>query len=336
LQDKKKQKRRHPQKNNSGRGAGSGNVKAPPRKVGFGAAVRTKAFGRADEPQSVQQSIPYREMHRDGVCRVNGKLFTKTVMFSDINYQLAQNEDKNAIFESYCDFLNYFDSSISVQFTFVNRRVDVKEFQRSIDIPDKDDEFGSIRREYAGMLKNQLERGNNGLVKTKYITFGIESASLKEAKPRLERIETDVLNNFKTLGVAARPLNGTERLEVLHGQLHPDGSEKLRFNWSDIPNTGMTTKDFIAPTSFDFRDGRMFRIAAQYGAASFLQIMAPELTDRLLADFLDLNTAVTVNMHIQSIDQTEAIKTVKRKLSDLDKMRIEEQVRPDRACREAA
>ena len=106
------------------------------------------------------------------------------------------------------------------------------------------------------------------------------------------------------------PLNGLERLEILHAQLHPDATEKFCFNWGDIPKTGNSTKDYIAPTSFDFRDGKTFRVGTQYGAVSFLQILAPELTDRLLAYFLDFNTAVTVNMHIQSIDQTEAIETV--------------------------
>jgi len=270
-------------------------------------------------------------MFRDGICRVNDRLYTKTVTFSDITYQLAQNEDKSAIFDSYCDFLNYFDASISVQLTFVNRRINPLEFERSIYIPGKDDAFDSIRREYADMLKNQLARGNNGLVKTKYITFGIEAASLKEAKPRLERIETDVINNFKTLGVPAHPLNGLERLEILHGQFHPDGGEKFGFDWRDIPGTGLSTKDAVAPSSFDFREGRNFRMGDACGAVSFVQINAPELTDRMLADFLDLDEPVTVNIHIQSIDQAEAIKTVKRKLSDLDKMKIEEQKRAVRS-----
>ena len=276
-------------------------------------------------PQTVQQSIPYREMYRDGVCRVNDRLFTKTVQFHDINYQLAQNEDKTQIFENYCDWLNYFDSSISVQLTFINRRANIREFQQSIDIPDREDAFDSIRREYAGMLKNQLAKGNNGLVKSKYVTFGIEADSLKTAKSRLERIEADILANFKVLGVAARPLSGLERLEVLHGQFHPDGQEKFRFDWKDIAKTGTGTKDAIAPSGFDFRDGRSFRMGGHIGAVSFVQILAPELTDRMLADFLDLEDAVTVNLHIRSIDQSEAIKTIKHKLSDLDKMRIEEQ-----------
>jgi type IV secretory pathway VirB4 component len=305
--------------------------KAELKTGGLSSSLSAKIFGRADAPGTAQQSIPYREMYRDGVCRVNGQLFTKTVMFSDISYQLAQNEDKSAIFDAYCEFLNYFDASVSVQLTFVNKRINISEFERSIDIPDRGDAFNSIRREYADMLKNQLAKGNNGLVKTKYITFGIEAGSLKDARPRLERVEADVLNNFKTLGVQARALSGLERLEIIHGQLHPDGTEKLRFDWKDIVRTGMSTKDFIAPSGFDFRDGRTFRIGAHCGAASFVQILAPELTDRMLADFLDLASPVTVTLHIRSIDQAEAIKTVKCKLSDLDKMKIDEQRKAVRA-----
>jgi len=264
-------------------------------------------------------------MHRDGVCRVNTRLYTKTVAFQDINYQLAQNEDKMQIFENYCDFLNYFDSSIYLQLSFINQFGNMQDFKESIEIPDQPDDFNPDRREYSDMLKSQLAKGNNGLVKTKYITFGVKAWTLKDAKLRLERIEADILNNFKVLGVSARSLTGLERLEILHGQFHPDGKEKLSFQWKDIAKTGNSTKDYIAPTSFDFRDGRTFRMGTTIGAVSFLQILAPELTDRMLADFLDMENAVTVNMHIQSIDHTKAIKTVKRTLSDLDKMKIEEQ-----------
>ena len=304
--------------------------KAPPQKGGA-SSILARIFGRPDIPQTVQQSIPYKAMYRDGICQVNDRLFTKTITFSDITYQLAQNEDKTQIFESYCDFLNYFDSSISVQLTFINRRTNIQEFQRSIDIPNRDDNFDSIRREYGDMLKNQLAKGNNGLVKSKYITFGIEADNLKTAKPRLERVEADILSNFKVLGVTARPLDGAERLEILHGQFHPDGREKFHFEWKDIPQTGNGTKDFIAPSGFDFRDGKVFRMGDHYGAVSFVQVLAPELTDRMLSDFLDLDEAVTVNLHIQSIDQMTAIKTVKRKISDLDKMKIEEQKKAVRA-----
>ena len=292
---------------------------------GVSSSLMTKIFGRADKPNTVQQSIPYRDMFRDGICRVTGRLYTKTIAFQDITYHLAQNDDKTHIFENYCDFLNYFDSTISVQLSFTNRYGDMDEIRDSIQIPLRGDKNDPLCNELGDFIQSQQAKGTSGLIKTKYVTFGIEADNLRAAKLRLERVEADVLNNFKVLGVQARSLSGSERLEVLHGQLHPDGMEKLRFNWSEIAKTGLNTKDYIAPTSFDFRDGRMFRMGTHYGAVSYVQILAPELTDRMLADFLDLDTAVTVNLHIQSIDQSEAIKTIKRKLSDLDKMKIEEQ-----------
>ena len=301
------------------------NTKTPPapKKRGGVSSLMTRFFG--DKPQTAQQSIPYKEMYKDGICRVNDKLYTKTVVFNDITYHLAQNEDKTQIFEKYCDFLNYFDSSVTVQLSFINQYGDIADFHKSIDIPPQGDAYDDIRLEYADMLKNQMAKGNNGLIRNKYVTFGIEADNPKAAKMRLERVEADILNNFKMLGVAARPLSGMERLEVIHGQLHPEGADKFRFDWKDIAHAGLSTKDYIAPSGFAFRDGRTFRIGAHYGAVSYLQILAPELTDRMLADFIDLDSAVTVTLHIRSIDQSDAIKMIKRKLSDLEKMKIEEQ-----------
>lgn len=82
--------------------------------------------------QSAQDSIPYQRMWADGICRVTDSHYTKTVQFQDINYQLSQNEDKTAIFESWCDFLNYFDSSIRFQLSFLNLAASEDVFARSI------------------------------------------------------------------------------------------------------------------------------------------------------------------------------------------------------------
>ena len=286
---------------------------------------------QAKIPRTAQQSIPYFRMFRDGICQVTKTFFSKTIQFYDINYQLALNEDKTTIFENYCDFLNYFDSSISVQMSFINQQMDVKEFEKSIDIPDQDDDFNAIREEYRTMLKNQLAKGNNGLIKTKYITFGIEAEDLKTARSRLERLETDILNNFKVLGVQAHSLTGSERLEIMYHIFNQDKVESFQFNYDMLPETGMNTKDFIAPTSFNFSKSQNFWMGKTIGTVSYLQILAPELTDRMLADFLDVESSINVNIHIQSIDQAAAIKMIKSKISDLDKMKIEEQKKAVRA-----
>ena len=285
-----------------------------------------KPVPKKDEKKiSAQKTIAYKEMARDGICRVKDRCYSKTIRFSDINYQLAQNEDKNAIFENWCDFLNYFDSNIHFQLSFINHKSSMKEFENVIRIRPANDDFDEIRMEYAQMLRHQLAKGNNGLVKSKYITFSIEADNIREAKPKLERIESDILNNFKILGVPAVTLNGAERLQILYETFNPDETVDFRFDYDSMLRTGLTTKDYVAPTSFVFRDGKTFQMGNTIGAVSFLQILAPELTDKMLAEFLDMDKNLIVNLHIQSVDQLKAIKLVKSKVTDINRMKIEEQ-----------
>ena len=305
-------------------------VKSEPKKKPQPGGFFQKFFRKPEKNQkeqrlTVQHSIPYLEMGRDGICRVEEHLYSKTVRFYDINYQLAQNEDKNTIFESWCDFLNYFDASIRFQLSFINHKSDMSEYNKVIQIEPQHDQFDDVRMEYAQMLKQQLAKGNNGLVRTKYITFSIEAKSVREAKPRLERIETDILNNFKVLGVKAYPLNGVERLQIMYETFHQEEQQKFDFSYDRILQSGMTTKDFIAPTSFLFKSGKDFMMGDTYGAASYLNILAPELTDKVLAEFLDMDKNLVVSIHVQSIDQLKAIKLIKGKITDLDRMKIEEQ-----------
>lgn len=284
-----------------------------------------KKGGNKEKKITAQQSIPYREMGKDGICRVEDGYYSKTIRFYDINYQLAQNEDKNAIFENWCDFLNYFDSTIHFQLSFINHHSNMAEYEDVIRIKKQNDSFDDLRMEFAQMLRNQLAKGNNGLVRTKYLTFGIEADNIREAKPKLERIETDILNNFKVLGVSAYPLNGVERLQIMYETFNQDNKVPFRFNYEDVLRTGLNTKDYIAPSSFVFKNGKDFQMGDTIGAVSYLQILAPELTDKMLAEFLEMDCNLLVNLHIQSIDQMKAIKLVKAKVTDINRMKIEEQ-----------
>ena len=288
------------------------------------------ARGKGRATISAQQTIPYVQMLKDGVCKVRDGYFTKTLEYEDINYSVASTEDQAAIFDGWCGFLNYFDSALPFQLSFVNHRSHGGS-RYKVNIPPAQDEFDSIRAEYTDMLKKQIARSNNGIVRSKYITFGVEAADLAAARPRLERVESDLMGNFKKLGVQSQPLDGRERLALLHGQLHPGGREPFRFSWADIPRTGMGTKDYIAPDSFDFRQSRTFRVGQSWGAASYLQILASELSDKLLLELLEMDAEMTVTMHVQTVDQVKAIKTIKGKVSDIDKMRVEEQKKAIRA-----
>ena len=282
-------------------------------------------------PKTAQQSIPFDRMFQDGICRIGSDYYTKTIQFQDINYQLALQEDKTEIFEEWCAFLNFFDSSVHFELSFMNMATDIEDFRTGIAIPHRNDEFNSVRDEYSTMLFHQMEAGNNGLTKTKFLTFGIHADSIKAAKPRIIHIETDLLNNFKRLGVQARVLNGKERLALMHQQFHMGDKEKFRFDWKYLLGSGLSVKDFIAPSSFAFPNGKKFQMGSLYGAMSFLSIDASDISDRMLADFLNMESSLIVTMHIQSVDQNEAIKTVKHTITELDRSKIEEQKKAVRA-----
>ena len=282
----------------------------------------------------MQDSIPFRNMFPDGLCRLEGGAFSKTIAFEDVNYRLASPEGQRDIFEHLCDFYNGYDPTIGVQMSLSSRYVEHGP---------EEDLFGirpqvatwTCPGDAAGILRFQYERGSNGYVKTKYVTLTIEAENLPAARARFARIETDTLNRFKVMGAAAHVLDGKERLELLHGILHPaDGRRpeggKFAFDWDWLAPSGLSVKDFIAPSSFT--SGRPAPSAlARCTGGELLQITAPEIHDAILAEFMETEGNILVTMHIRGINQNEAIKMVKRKITDLDAMKIAEQKRAVRS-----
>ena len=204
-------------------------------------AVVRKAKGDG-KAHTVQDSIPFRNMFPDGLCRLEGGTFSKTIAFEDVNYRLASPEDQRDIFEHLCDFYNGYDPSIGVQMTLSSRYVEHGPEEDLFGIHPQGDDLDPVREDAAGILRFQYERGSNGYVKTKYVTLTIEAENLPAARARFARIETDTLNRFKVMGAAAHVLDGKERLELLHGILHPEGG-KFAFDWDWLAPSGLSVKE---------------------------------------------------------------------------------------------
>lgn len=277
-------------------------------------------------PQSAQQTIPYLRMYPDGVCRVTDKLYSKTVQFYDINYQQAQDSDKDAIFGGWSGIQNFYQPGVHIQYSYPNFKTNEAEFERDLILNPQEDGNNDIRDEFTGMLMGQVEKGNNAIVRTKYATISVEADSLRSAKVRLEQTELQMLNHYKRLGIRGEPMDGKQRLELLYRILHMDDPQSaFRFDWKWLPACGLSTKDFIAPSSLYFKEAHRFCIGKKMATVSYLHILAAELDDRVLVDFLNMETTQVVTMHIQSIDHVEAIKMVKHKLTDLNRSKIDEQ-----------
>ena len=282
-------------------------------------------------PATVQQSIPFDRVFKDGIVRVESGYYTKMIEYEDINYRLASQTDRKSILEDWSGFLNFFDSSISFEFSFLSTVTNEKEFERSIRIPMEGDGFDSLRREYNRMLRTQMRKGNNGLTRRKFLTFGIRAENLRAAVPRINHIQTDLLNNFRQMGVESRVLDGAERLAVMHAMFHVTDPEPFRFKWKMLPDSGLTVKDFIAPSSLDFTGKRDFEMGDTCCAVSCLRIAAAQLPDSMLKDFLDMECGQVITLHVRSLDQNAAIKMVKHKITELDRSKIEEQKNAVRA-----
>ncbi len=280
---------------------------------------------------SAQKTIPYIEMYKDGVCKVTEDYYTKTICFHDINYQLAQNEDKMSIFQEFCNLHNYFDDSLNIQFTYMNVADDADRYKKYIHITEQDDDFNDIRREFVDMLKTQLEKGNNGLVRLKYLTFGVTEKSLSIARSKLHHLESEIISNFKRMGVMSYGLDGIERLEILHRAFNPDTNDKFTFDWKMRATAGISTKDAIAPTSFNFAKKNVFQMGNIFGRTDYVELLSTEISDRMLTDYLNIDENIFVNIHLHSWDQQSAIKYVKVKNTAVEAMKIDEQKKAARA-----
>lgn len=286
--------------------------------------------------KSTQETLNYKKMYPNGVCNVSGNVYNKMIRFSDISYQLSQDEMKQRIFAQYSTLLNAFDNSINIQECFVNYRmnsevneVEITEYSKlNSDIED----FELIREEYFSFLEEQREKGSNGIVRNKYFVFSITDESYENAVRRLENIGSTVKDNFKTMGVATEELNGIERLSIINYLLNGNSVHYIELEdlTVDQLNSG-TTKDLIAPKNIAFSKNDEFKLNQKYGTTLHLQIEATELSDRILADFLDLDLEMLVSMHIRVLGQQQSVKMVKSKATDLNSIKIEEQKKAVRA-----
>ena len=293
-------------------------------------------------PQTAQQSIPFDYMTKDGIAvssepekfsligfllgkpKPTETRYSKTVQFYDADYEIAEVSKKQNIFAKYCGLLNLFDNDVKFQISVINV-TNTDDFEDIIKVPYSDDEFNDIREEYCDFLKKQLANGNHGFIRVNYITFSIKEKGVKKARQKLIGIQKDIVRCFKEMGVAAAPLNGEERLFAMYKMLHQYSDEPFICDWNSMPESGLTPKDYIAPSSLNFSQKDNFKCGNFYGATFSINLLASEISDRFLTSLMDTENPIAFNMHFSAVDNLEAKKFVKRKLSNIEKSKVEEQ-----------
>lgn len=290
-----------------------------------------KAKLKGEIPESAQETIPYKMPYPDGVFESADGYFTQTIAFDDITYQLLDNDPKNMLFERWCRLNNFFDQEIHFQWNYGNMELDKEEYSKEFIIKKQKDEFNVVRKEYSDMLVNRFAKGTNNLHKERYLTYGIHASDYKTAKRKLSKITKNLEKHYKKLGSKCKVLDGYERLELLFRIFHPATAEKLLWNFDMPVKTGLSSKDFIAPSSFSFKSGpelnatKYFRSGDRVGAVSYLSIFASDMEDRIVSDILSLDSNVWISIHADALPRDEALQLAKDNLTSVQAMIIDEQ-----------
>ncbi|MBQ8199606.1 MAG: conjugal transfer protein TraE, partial [Lachnospiraceae bacterium] len=280
---------------------------------------------KKEVPTTAQKTITFQRMYKNGVCQVTPTYYTKMVEFFDINYDLLNDEEKAEVLQLYSECINFFEPGVKFQLFLFNRRVNERILMEQIEIPMQHDAFDDIREEFSEMLKHQMAKGNNGIVKSKYLLFGVEAKGFKEASAKLGAIENGVIKNLRNLGTPVKPMDGKERLRVLHEYFNQDSMEPFHFSYKDMAESGGSVKDYIAPPGFDFRNPNRFKVGNMYGSVAYLNMIAPRFTDELMKKLLAVDENISITMHLQTVDPVKAMKNLKGSLSNIQKMKIDEQ-----------
>lgn len=276
-------------------------------------------------PDTTQETIKFKKMYPDGICQVTSTYYTKMVEFYDINYDMLDDDEQLDVLSGYCDLLNFFEPDVHYEIMLFNRQISEQVLMDKVDIKLQDDDADDIREEFSDMLKTVMAKGKNGIVKSKYLIFGIEAKTYHDAKARLESLELGVVKSLTDIGTPADVLNGKERLRVLHEYFNQDTKKPFFFSYKEMTSSGNSVKDYIAPPGFDFRNPNRFKSGNMYGSVYYFDAIAPKFYDTLMKKLLDINDNLTITVHLQNKDQVEAVNMVKGALSDVQKMKIDEQ-----------
>ena len=276
-------------------------------------------------PKTAQHTINYKRMFEDGICEVEKGLYSKCLKFADINYQLARREEQVEIFSRYCEFLNYFDPSINLQITIHNKHIDKDDFkaQMLLKTGRAVDDLDIYRKEYNAMLSEKALQGQNSIIRDKYLTFAIKANNYEAAIPALARLETDIITNLKSLGCDIQLMSGLQRLEFLHKMFNPN--DPFNFQYDYLVDSSLTTKDYVAPDSFNFTPKNHYEFGDSYGQTLYLKDLPSDLSDKLISELSDIPCNMTITLHINSVEQEKAFALVKQKISFMEQQKIDEQ-----------
>ena len=276
-------------------------------------------------PKSVTDSIPYVTVYEDGVIEVKPGVFSQSYPIPPVNFKTAGDTEQWRLAEVYMEFLNSFDSNVTVQMTLYNRTIDMETFQDEVYVKVMDDNLNDYREEYNEMLDQKMRGAKNNLETVKILTVTVEALDISAAEDQLTQIETVIQESLNNMTKKQpEPLTLVERLDILNQIYNQDearpvyekrmieGHESESFTLEHLEEQGITTKDLIAPESLEFR-GNEGKTGNTIFKSFYVSTYPTYIRGTILTDFAQLPTNMLTSVFFQPMDQAQGIKMIKEK-----------------------
>ena len=288
------------------------------------AANKKKGNISQETANTIQSTIPYRKVYKNGIIETAKGVFTKSYALKDINYQIAQEDDQITMFVNYCKFLNSFDTSVKIQVTINNRNIDKDQFEADTLLAHKGNHLDKYIDEYNDMLVEKMSEGKNNMTRDRYVTVAVEAESYTTACSIFARLDTDIPSQVKKIGdCEAKVLNTGERLKVLHDLLNVGHENEFHVDenveeWlNSLAMRGLDTKDVIIPDGIQFKGNHMI-IGDKYARVLYLNELPTQLTDNVLSELTDSNFNMITSLNLAPMPQDQAVKIVRHQITNIN------------------
>lgn len=304
-------------------------------------------------PRTVADTIPYFAVYPDsGIIEIKPRVFTKSYLLQDINYQIAKDEEQFDMFMKFGQLLNSFDPTVNVEITINQKNINIEDFEEQTMLPLQDDALDPLRIERNEMMRKKISEGKNSLVKEKYLTVSVPADTLDAAEVAFARLDREIASHVKKIGKSnATPLTAVQRLETLH-DIYNIGSESLfgnnmvmeekddgtveysfapeKFRFDIMSRMGLTTKDVIGPSEFMFK-GDYGMVGDTYFRALFLRTLPTFLSDKVLDNLTSTDCNMLTSLHYEPVDGARSQKMIRNKMTSINASMVDKQKKASKA-----
>jgi len=281
-------------------------------------------------PRTTQKTIPYLADYEEGLFEVKPNKFSKVYRMQDINYRTGKEAEQVTIFCKLGEFLNYFSEDMSFAFCIDNRVVSLQEQEKQILYPMTGNNYDRHRKEYNNILRRQIMAGRNDIQVEKFVTVTIDASTPIEALLRFHKTDAEIIDNLRKIGSIAEVLSTEERLSYYHDKYRRGREGELNIDFDFIKAQGISSKDYIAPTSFIFSAKHM-QIDDTYYRVMHLTNLPASLSDEFMFELCNSDFPVTTTLNIQPVAQDKGLRIVKKQLTGIEKDKIEAEKRAIKA-----